>query len=56
METSAKASCPGGVLVHHVWGMYLCIKLPHATERGDRLLPYGPHGLILYLLIQRTKG
>ena len=28
----------------HVQGVYLYIKLPHATETGDRLLPYGPNG------------
>ena len=26
----------------HVQGVYLYIKLPHATETGDRLLPYEP--------------
>ena len=25
-------------------GVYLYIKLPHATETGDRLLAHGPHG------------
>ncbi len=25
---------------HHVYGVNLYIKLPHATETGDRLLPY----------------
>ena len=37
----------GGVLAtykRHVQGVYLYIKLPHATETGDRLLPYGPDG------------
>ena len=46
------ATCPGGVLVHHVQGVYLYVKLPHATETGDRLQPYGPHGSarLTYLL------
>ena len=27
----------------HCQGVYLYIKLPHATDTGDMLLPYGPH-------------
>ena len=38
-------SCPGGVHVH-VQGVYLYIKLPHATDTGDRVLPYGSARLL----------
>ena len=42
------ASCPGGVLVH-VQGVYLYIKLPHATDTGDRpSCPMAQQGYLLH--------
>ena len=46
----------------HVQGVYLYIKLPHATETGDRLLADGPSGLarltkpFLLLMIPSTMA
>ena len=42
--TNLNSPYKAAVIIINISVIYLYNMLPHTTETGDRLLPYGPHG------------